>query len=407
MRILHVTSLFAPDRVGGAELFVENLVSQQRILGHEVAVAAVTRRVEPPRRQGDATLYSLGHDTPFFVLDWPNQPGWKQKLYKIAVQRKGAVVGRLEAAIRDFRPDVVNTHSLSELTPTIWPMIARCGVPVVHTLHDFTSMCSNGSLFHDGHICDGSSIKCRLMTKYHRRQQRTVKAAVGVGSDILERHVRAGFFADVPVQNRKVIWNAIDAPTEARKRQPPPLGEPVVFGYLGRLEAPKGADVLLEALGLLPAEGWSLIMAGKAPDGLDQYRRKAAHHPVTFPGYVDADQFFEQIDCLVVPPLWPEAFGRTVTEALLRGIPVIGSDLAGVAEQIAASGAGFVFEPGNVMELAAAMRSVMDDRTRLLQAVNRQSAIAARVDPDRVAADYLDLYTSLAAGSRADVRMDS
>lgn len=61
---------------------------------------------------------------------------------------------------------------------------------------------------------------------------------------------------------------------------------------------------------------------------------KTAGLPVEFPGYVEANNFFAGIDCLIVPPLWPEAFGRTVAEAILRGVPVIGANLAGVAEQI-------------------------------------------------------------------------
>ena len=63
---------------------------------------------------------------------------------------------------------------------------------------------------------------------------------------------------------------------------------------------------------------------------------------------MEIDSFFEDIDCLIVPPLWPEAFGRTVSESYLRGVPVLGSKLAGVAEQIGDDQEDWLFQPGNV-----------------------------------------------------------
>ncbi len=44
------------------------------------------------------------------------------------------------------------------------------------------------------------------------------------------------------------------------------------------------------------------------------------------------DEIFAQTKVLLVPSLWQEAFGRVSPEALLRGVPVIASDLAGLRE---------------------------------------------------------------------------
>lgn len=159
MRILQVTSLFSPDRVGGAEIFVEDLARGLAGKGHTIAVAAISRERQTAELRDGFAIHRLGHTTPFFIGDWERQSEWKRKYYKVAVQIDPRLVQRLARVIEDFRPDVVNTHSLSELTPLIWPMIGRRGIPLVHSLHDFTSMCTNGSLFHEGHICDGRSKK--------------------------------------------------------------------------------------------------------------------------------------------------------------------------------------------------------------------------------------------------------
>ncbi len=86
MRILQITSLFSPDRVGGAEIFVEDLARGLAEKGHTVAVAAISRKQQAVELRDDFAVYRLGHTTPFFIGDWEQQSGWKRKYYKIAVQ---------------------------------------------------------------------------------------------------------------------------------------------------------------------------------------------------------------------------------------------------------------------------------------------------------------------------------
>ncbi|AAK89840.2 glycosyl transferase [Agrobacterium tumefaciens] len=403
MRILQITSLFSPDRVGGAEIFVEDLARGLADKGHTVAVAAISREQQMPEQRDGFAIHRLGHTTPFFIGDWRQQPEWKRKYYKIAVQLDPRLVRRLARVIDELQPDVVNTHSLSELTPLIWPMIRKRGIPLVHSLHDFTSMCTNGSLFHDGHICDGSSKKCRAFSYLHRRCQCSVDAVAGVGRDIVERHVRAGFFTHVPESRRTVIWNAIsppDAPKPCTARAPGAPVAPLVFGYLGRIEAAKGADLLIEALRFLPSQGWRLVMAGRAPDGIEAYQQKTAGLPVEFPGYVEANNFFAGIDCLIVPPLWPEAFGRTVAEAILRGVPVIGANLAGVAEQIGPERQERLFAPGNAAELAARMAEAMRNPAMLTETPETRERIRQGVAPEVVVAAYEKLYSDVRSSTQ-------
>lgn len=395
MRILQVTSLFSPDRVGGAEIFVEDLARGLAEKGHAIAVAAISRERQTAELRDSLAIHRLGHTTPFFIGDWERQAEWKRKYYKVAVQIDPRLVQRLARVIEDFRPDVVNTHSLSELTPLIWQMIGRRGIPLVHSLHDFTSMCTNGSLFHEGHICDGRSKKCRAFSCLHRRCQGAVDAVTGVGSDILKRHLEAGFFTHVPENRRAIIWNAIAQPESLNPRKARVAGEPLVFGYLGRIEEPKGADLLIDAMRLLPRQGWRMTMAGRAPGGIETYKRKASGLPVDFPGYVEANSFFAGIDCLVVPPLWPEAFGRTVAEAILRGVPVIGANLAGVAEQIGRDRPDRLFAPGNANELAARMIEAMKNPAILTELPQTRERISQGVAPERVISAYEKLYADL------------
>ncbi|SFE13659.1 glycosyltransferase family 4 protein [Methylobacterium sp. 13MFTsu3.1M2] len=391
MRILHLSSLYAPEQVGGAELMVETLARTQADLGHSVAVACAARTEGGPVLQDGVTVYRTGYGTPFHILDWPQRGRVERLRYKVAAQWNRHAVDRMTRAVRDFAPDLVNTHSISELPPALWPMLRRLRVPVVHTLHDFTSLCTNGAMVRHGRPCARQHLKCRLYAAPHRRCQRAVTAVAAVGSDILDRHLAAGLFTHVPPALRRVIWNPIPpgSPVTRAKRAP---GAPVRFGYLGRIEGAKGLDVLLDACRRLPEAGWRLAVAGRAVDGLDRYRALAEGLPVTFPGYAERDAFLDDLDCLVVPPIWPEPFGRTVAEAYGRGVPVIGTAIGGIGEQV---GSGpWLVPAGDAPALAAAMARIIAEPARLAEGLARAARIRAGTDPVAVATAYLDLYAA-------------
>lgn len=391
MRILNLTSLYHPEQVGGAELMVGLLAETLVAQGHEVGVACVSRAEEPPDRVNGVSVFRTGHGTPFHVLDWSERSKLERLRYKLAVQWDGRTLARMAKIVEAYRPDIVNTHSMSELTPRLWPMVRRMGIPVVHTVHDFTSLCTNGSMIRHGRACDGQHLKCRVYSIPQRACQSGVDAVAGVGREILERHLAAGFFTGIAPELRRVIWNPI-ALSETPRRPRPPSSDRVVFGYLGRIEPSKGADILIEACRALPPTGWRLLVAGRAVDGLDRYVAAAAGLPIEFVGFTERDAFLDRIDCLVVPPVWPEAFGRTVAEAYGRGVPVIGTRIGGIAEQIGPDAEGWLVPPGDAGTLAGAMTRLVADPGRLPEGLRNAATVLAGVACSHVASRYRDLY---------------
>jgi glycogen synthase len=398
MRILHISSLYHPDQIGGAEVMVSVLAETQAAKGHEVAVVCASRNEEPPFVENGVVVYRTGFGTPFFILDRPERSQFDWMRYKVAALLNGYAAKKVAAAIRHFRPDIVNSHSLSELPPQIWPIAKNFGASVVHTLHDYKSVCTKGTMFRNGEVCGAQHFKCRFLSYLHYRSQFSVDAVTGVGTEILQRHLDAGLFLRVPENLRRVIWNPIDPPSRVRNRVLV-SGEDVVFGFLGRIEESKGADILLEACRKLPPGGWKLLFGGRAVDGLEKYRALAAGLPVDFLGFVNRDDFFDKIDCLVMPAIWPEPFGRTVAESYARGVPVIGSQIAGVEEQIGAQQIDWLFAPGDTTALARIMLALIGNRASLLERSPNMESLVARTTPVNVAESYLDLYRATASQS--------
>jgi glycosyltransferase involved in cell wall biosynthesis len=141
--------------------------------------------------------------------------------------------------------------------------------------------------------------------------------------------------------------------------------EEVVLGFIGALgyDARKGMDTLLEAARLLGAGArpWVLLAAGGGR--LDYWRHRAAvagvADRVRFLGHTKEVPDLLAATDVLVSPTRNEAYGLGIHEALCRGVPVIVSASAGVAERYPAGMRELVLpNPEDAADLAARIRAV-------------------------------------------------
>ncbi|MHA1568998.1 MAG: glycosyltransferase [Alphaproteobacteria bacterium] len=133
------------------------------------------------------------------------------------------------------------------------------------------------------------------------------------------------------------------------------------LGFLGRLHAKKNVDVLIRALGTLPA-GVTLSVGGDGPAEMRAGLRRLAGEcgvgdRIDWLGFVaDGDKkgFFAAIDVLVMPSAY-ECFGMAAAEALVHGVPVIVATRTGIAEIVRQYDCGCVIAP----EVAALDRELL------------------------------------------------
>ncbi|MFN7183319.1 MAG: glycosyltransferase family 4 protein [Thermomonas haemolytica] len=139
------------------------------------------------------------------------------------------------------------------------------------------------------------------------------------------------------------------------------------FLFVGRLDALKRVDLLLDALADLRSAGartFRLQVVGQGP------RQEAlqAHAAKVLPGCVDwvgglpmaqARLRMRDADCLILPSDY-DGWGAVVSEALMAGTPVVCSDACGAVTAVSASGAGGVFPAGDRAALANRLAQVLD-----------------------------------------------
>ena len=143
--------------------------------------------------------------------------------------------------------------------------------------------------------------------------------------------------------------------------------EPFWLGYFGRMVASKGVLDLIEALPYTP-EQVRLLLIG---DGelMPQIEARIAqldlqHRVVIKPrvpsGEIPAEM--RRLHAFVLPshttPRWKEQFGRVLIEAMASGVPPIGSSSGEIPHVI--DEAGLIFQEGDIAQLAAAIRTLVE-----------------------------------------------
>lgn len=172
--------------------------------------------------------------------------------------------------------------------------------------------------------------------------------------------------------------------------------EPFTIGFAGRLVRQKGIDVLIEAVRQLKFR-FRLLVIGDGPlrpvlESADLGRGELELHA----GIVSASMpdFYRQMDLLVLPSrttaTWAEQFGKVLCEALLCGVPVVGSSSGEIPWVIETSGGGRVFPEGDAAALATTLTELQNDPESRYEFARRGREGVERHFAPRVAARKLD-----------------
>jgi len=398
MRILHLSMLYPPHILGGAERSVAMLAEATVALGHQVAASCIAPRGEPPTDRNGVTVYRMPHETDFWPEEWPKHSKPARFWSKFKQQFNFKLEQHFLDVIDDFKPDLVHTHSMVDVSTLVWRAVKKRNLPLVHTLRDYDVMCANSTLFHRGERCKDLHLKCKVLTFTKHFNQKAVGAVAGVGAEILNKHLEMGYFTSTPEHLRRVIWNAAVVEGAGPGYQRPSReGKPFTFGYIGRIDIDKGVGTILDACKRLARDhkNWEVKIAGRAAGGLEQFERMAGDLPVEFVGFMPPKEFFEMIDVLIVPSIWPEPLPRTILESYAVGVPVIGSDSGGIPDLIGSSNRDWLFAPGEDNELAVKMTHVMELGRAALPGREAFEHVLVETTPNVVAERYLQFYRDL------------
>jgi glycosyltransferase involved in cell wall biosynthesis len=359
MVILHIV---APAQFGGLEHVVRALAGGLARAGHEVHVAAIIERADQEHlfltrlERAGVTVHTLA----------PGPRGYRRERAEIA------------ALCRRIAPDVVHTHGYR---PDVLDagVALRLGLPLVTTLHGFT----------------GGGWKNRLYERLQRRSVRRFDRVVAVSRSLAQFLAREG----VPAELIEVVPNAWEA-TEAllpRDAARDALGIPphsVQVGWVGRMTAEKGADVLVDALAQLSDLPLAASFVGEGPDRAMLEARAVARGlggRLQWHGMIaDAGRFFAAFDLFVLSSR-TEGTPITLFEAMAAGVPVVATTVGGVPDVVSSTEALLV-PPDDPVLLAAAIRLALLDRAG---AGVRAADARARLERDFAVGPWVARYEAV------------
>jgi glycosyltransferase involved in cell wall biosynthesis len=172
--------------------------------------------------------------------------------------------------------------------------------------------------------------------------------------------------------------------------------------FVGTLEPRKNLDGLLDAYARLRAllpEAPPLVIAGARGWYFERIYQRARTlglaDLVRFPGYIErAEQplWYAASAAFLYPSLY-EGFGLPVIEALACGVPVMTGDRPGTTE--AAGHVAIRIDPSDVECMAQAMRRTLTDQHIKRHAMALGPLWAQQFSRQRMAAQYLEVYTKL------------
>ena len=354
MRICHVAPelLPVPPSKGGAiERWIRDAAVRLTARGHEVHVIS--------RGRGDAATKDTIDGVQYHYL---TIPAWLDRgraaalfrglWYYLAVRR---VLARLSV-------DVVHHHSRPAGLWLSHPAASRARLII--SLHSMDYGWGFGYRAWDRRLfARGLSMASRVLCVSHFIERHTVERYPGVRASVT------------------TVYNGVDCELfkpQATSPKPPSPQAPVVL-YVGRVEARKGVQVLVDAFEqrisprmpqarlriVGPHSYWDAQPSGyyaaiKARcDANDRIELRG-------PTYVDAElaDVYRDAAVSVVPSTFPEALGLTSIEAQASGTPVVVSDAGGLPETVSPGVSGLVFENGNADQLADAVLSLLESAPR-------------------------------------------
>ena len=374
MKLLVYSHFFAPS-IGGVETIVLSLargLAERR--DHEGSpefeVTLVTQT--PTGNFKDAAL-------PFRVVRRPGFFGlWQLIRSSEVVHLSGPALEPLLLGLFARRPVVIEHHGFQTICPNgqllIEPQDVPCPGYFMTSRHGECLRCNSGQ----GWL---ASWKLWLLTFVRRFLSARASANITPTQWL-------GRLLDLP--RITTIPHGLQAARPIR-RAASSSGTPVI-AFMGRLVTTKGLLLLLKAAKILQEQSrhFALLIIGEGPErtSLEQFARDSQlAAQVRFAGHLGSDQLeaaLAQVAAVVVPSVGGEVFGLVVAENMLRGLPVVASDLGAFVEVLGDT--GLTFRTGDAADLASALSRLLDDpsagaslgrqaRQRVLQVYDRDHMI--------------------------------
>lgn len=436
LKVLHVSFTFAPDPVGGTEVYVEFLAKLLRPHGIESIIAA-------PSAKGINEAYEQNGLSVRRYRSALESPHMLRELYGTGDPDAALAFARI---LDEETPDIVHLHAFTRAVSILLVRAAKeRGILTFFTYHTPTASCQRGTLILQGkEICDGvlDVHRCTDCSLANQGLSRSVSKPLSYVPPLIARmleraNMSGGLWTALRMADLvrgsadafHMLVSEVDGIIALREwvrallihngapetkitlsahglagneTKPPPLIDPdavpLRVAFFGRADRVKGIDTIIKAVRGAPKLSVQLDLYGITQNPADEaYRieleamagqdtRIRFLPPIPHESVV---ALLASYHLLAVPSRWMETGPLVVLEAFAAGTPVLGSNLGGIAEWITHEKNGLLVHFEDVPGWTDAFRRCAEDRQllrRLRSGVRRPRSMEA------VARDMAQLY---------------
>jgi glycosyltransferase involved in cell wall biosynthesis len=300
-----------------------------------------------------------------------------------------AAVSELVRVLRTVKPDLVSTHTAK--AGLLGRIAARAvGIPAIFTPHGWA-------------ITDRISAVSGRFFRFAEQCAAPMAHTIVNVCDAERQLARAHRIA--PLHKLAVIHNGVrDVPASLRADA---SVDPPRLIMVARFEAPKDHELVLRALIPLGAFHWQMEFVGDGP--LAESTRALAvesglGNRVHFTGHSSNTAERLSKSQIFVLASRSEGFPRSILEAMRAGLPVVASDVGGVAEAVVDRQTGFVIPRDDLASLTQALASLIV-RADLRREFGRAGRLRYELNFtfDQMAAKTTALYERVLNRETADI----
>lgn len=342
-------------------------------------------------------LQRKGHEVIFFAMSDPQNLECDQKEYfvpnvdynlgkgitsKMKMVRNffysRAAATKMEELVKKEKPDIAHVGLLHrQITFSVIDVLKKYNIPIVMTMHDLIFACPNYTMLTNGKVCEkclnGSVINCIIGKCVKNSVLKSTLAAIEkiyllkkayynkIDLFITECKFYESLLKKSGVTTSKVITMTNFLPIN-QEYKPYYESQDYVL-YFGRFSREKGLMTLLKAQEATKCRH-KLILVGKGPieEEMTDFIKTHNLTNVEIPGPIygkDMEKIIEDAKTIIVPSEWYENCPYALLQSIAKGKVVIASKMGGLPELIEDGNTGFLFEPGNVIELSKKIEQVM------------------------------------------------
>jgi glycosyltransferase involved in cell wall biosynthesis len=404
MKIIQVLNHFLPYQTAGTEIYVWRLCKQLQQLDHNVSVVI-------PNYESPVSENYIYDGIEVFKYAEPSKPDRAL----ITGQKISEGLFFFRQYLKEQKPDIVHFHGVAGsngISVAHLETAKELGLKVIYTIHLASVTCNTGTLMYQQKtICDGKIriLKCAYCS-LQKRTNNSFYAAMALGASLpfyemglntLKWNNTAGTILSYPFQVKDIRYklrrtavacdmiipitnwykevllkNGVPGnklkvvlqglPIDINLGENAPIQLPLRLAFVGRIDQLKGIDLLIDAVGNFNSNEILLDIYGTTDDQkfLEACKKRSLpFENIEWKGLLPPAEVMKALaryHALVLPSIVAEMSPLVIQEAFAAKIPVIGSNIYGIAEQVKDGVNGLLFDVGSVTSLQNILQRLVD-----------------------------------------------